>query len=133
MQQNKIEKTGNLLAMERSASLDIPLNHSLKNCLVSIVGEKYSEPIESLLKSTNKSDLLHLTLDELKQNGFTLATAKKVMGAIQFGLTLHKLPSTKGDRINSPKDAASLLDYLSNETQEHFVVLFLNVKKPSNI
>lgn len=128
MQQITIEKPGNLVVLENSVAADIPLNQSLNHCLVAILGEKYSDAIQSLLKSTNKQDLIRLTIDEIKQNGFTTVAAKKVLGAIQFGLTLQKLPVEKRKVIHSPEDAADLLSYLSNETQEQFVALFLNVK-----
>ena len=128
MQQHTIQKTENLLMLESSVAGDIPLNQSLNHCLVAILGDRYSEPIQSLLKNTSKLDLIHLTIDQIKQNGFTTLAAKKVLGAIQFGLTLQKLPAEKRQTIQSVEDAADMLSYLANETQEHLVALFLNTK-----
>ena len=128
MKQNKIEKPGNLFVLENSVALDIPLNQSLKNCLISILGERYSDRIQSFLQNTSKLDLIHLTLDEVKQYGFTKATAKKVLGIIQFAITLQKMPESSKTPIRTLEDANRFFSYLSNETQEHLVALFLDRK-----
>ena len=54
--------------------------------------------------------------------------AKKVLAMFQFAKTLQKLPESIRHTIRSPQDAAICLMDLQYEAQEHFVVLFLNVK-----
>lgn len=123
MSLNKIRKTGNLFSLDSAAEeMHVPLKRSLIN----VLGDKYEEAVELFLSNVNKQDLTHVTIDEIKTYGFSIGAAKKVLGVVQFALTLYKLPSKKRAKINTPEAAYKELAYLQYETQEHFVVLFLN-------
>jgi len=124
MYTSNIEKDGNLLVLESMATVDTPLESSL----MKVLGNNYADSIKTLLKNTRKQDLVHITETEIQSHGFTARAAKKVSAIIQFAISLQKLPEGQYFTIRSPHDAATIMSYLQNETQEHFVVMFLNVK-----
>lgn len=116
--------TGNLVVSESMATTDVPLETSL----VTVLGEKYADSVNLLLKHTRILDLMHLTEAKIKSYGFTTSAAKKVLAIIQFAITLQNLPEGQYVTIRSPRDAACFMSYLQDETQEHLMVLFLNTK-----
>lgn len=62
-------------------------------------------------------------------NGIGQAKAVQLMAAVELGRRLSSKQTDAKFTIRSPKDAASyLMDDMTSLKQEHFVVLFLNIK-----
>ncbi|WP_236823175.1 RadC family protein [Bhargavaea massiliensis] len=93
---------------------------------------------ESVLQLANRvlaffdriQDMQHATLEEMTSvKGIGEAKAVQLLAAVELGKRLTRKQSTERYVIRSPEDAASyLMPDMSNLNQEHFVVLFLNVK-----
>ena len=93
---------------------------------------------ESVLQLANRvlaffdriQDMQHATLEEMTSvKGSGEAKAVQLLAAVELGKRLTRKQSTERYVIRSPEDAASyLMPDMSNLNQEHFVVLFLNVK-----
>ena len=87
----------------------------------------------------SKHVLYHLSsLEELKKisyiellkiKGIKNAKATTILAAIELGYRLSSFKRDKKTRISSPKDVYDLLhDEVSHLEQEHFIVLYLNIK-----
>lgn len=74
--------------------------------------------------------LKHATLEEIVDiKGIGEAKAVQLLAAIELGRRLAQKELNSRFTIRSPDDAASfLMPEMTSLTQEHFVVLFLNVK-----
>ncbi|MFC7364717.1 MULTISPECIES: RadC family protein [Bhargavaea] len=93
---------------------------------------------ESVLQLSNRvlaffdriQDMQHATLEEMTSvKGIGEAKAVQLLAAVELGKRLTRKQSTERYVIRSPEDAADyLMPDMSNLNQEHFVVLFLNVK-----
>ncbi len=93
---------------------------------------------ESVLVLANKllsefdkiQDLRDVTIEELTAvKGVGDAKAVQIMAAAELGKRIYSVAQTGRYAIKSPEDAAAyLMTDMSKLTQEHFVVLFLNVK-----
>ncbi|KZE40005.1 hypothetical protein AV656_01630 [Bhargavaea cecembensis] len=93
---------------------------------------------ESVLQLSNRvlaffdriQDMQHATLEEMTSvKGIGEAKAVQLLAAVELGKRLTRKQSTERYVIRSPEDAAAyLMPDMSNLNQEHFVVLFLNVK-----
>lgn len=93
---------------------------------------------ESVLQLSNRvlaffdriQDMQHATLEEMTSvKGIGEAKAVQLLAAVELGKRLTRKQSTERYVIRSPEDAATyLMPDMSNLNQEHFVVLFLNVK-----
>ena len=93
---------------------------------------------ESVLQLSNRvlaffdriQDMQHATLEEMTSvKGIGEAKAVQLLAAVELGKRLTRKHSTERYIIRSPEDAAAyLMPDMSNLNQEHFVVLFLNVK-----
>jgi DNA repair protein RadC len=84
-----------------------------------------------VLSSFDKiQDLRDATVEEFtKINGIGNAKAVQLLAAAELGKRLYQKHSEGRYTIRSPEDAATyLMTDMSSLTQEHFVVLFLNVK-----
>ena len=75
-------------------------------------------------------DLKELTVDEMtKIKGIGEAKAVQLLAAAELGKRLYRTAPQDRYKIRSPEDAANyLMTDMSSLNQEHFVVLFLNVK-----
>ncbi|ARD47036.1 DNA repair protein RadC [Sporosarcina sp. P33] len=75
-------------------------------------------------------DLKELTVEEMtKIKGVGEAKAVQLLAAAELGKRLYRTPPQDRYKIRSPEDAANyLMTDMSSLNQEHFVVLFLNVK-----
>lgn len=75
-------------------------------------------------------DLKELTVDEMtKIKGIGEAKAVQLLAAAELGKRLYRTAPHERYKIRSPEDAANyLMTDMSSLNQEHFVVLFLNVK-----
>src|SRR5690606_9894636 len=75
-------------------------------------------------------ELKHATLEEIISiKGIGEAKAVQLLAAIELGRRLSQKQVDSRFTIRSPKDAADyLIPEMSSLRQEHFVVLFLNVK-----
>ncbi|MCW1926995.1 RadC family protein [Bhargavaea beijingensis] len=93
---------------------------------------------ESVLQLANRvlaffdriQDMQHATIEEMTSvKGIGEAKAVQLLAAVELGKRLTRKQSTERYVIRSPEDAAAyLMPDMSNLNQEHFVVLFLNVK-----
>lgn len=93
---------------------------------------------ESVLQVANRvlaffdriQDMQHATIEEMTSvKGIGEAKAVQLLAAVELGKRLTRKQSTERYVIRSPEDAAAyLMPDMSNLNQEHFVVLFLNVK-----
>lgn len=84
-----------------------------------------------ILSSFDKiQDLKHATIEEMMQvKGVGQAKAVQLLAAAELGKRLYRKHSDGRYTIRSPEDAAAyLMTDMSSLNQEHFVVLFLNVK-----
>lgn len=84
-----------------------------------------------VLSSFDKiQDLKYATIEEyMKVKGIGKAKAVKLLAAAEIGKRMYRKHSEGRYTIRSPEDAAAyLMTDMSSLTQEHFVVLFLNVK-----
>ncbi|WP_203229725.1 RadC family protein [Filibacter tadaridae] len=84
-----------------------------------------------ILSSFDKiQDLKDATIEEMMSvKGVGKAKAVQLLAAAEIGKRLYRKHSEGRYTIRSPEDAASfLMTDMSSLTQEHFVVLFLNVK-----
>lgn len=84
-----------------------------------------------VLSSFDKiQDLKYATVEEyMKVKGIGKAKAVQLLAAAELGKRMYRKHSEGRYTIRSPEDAASyLMTDMSSLTQEHFVVLFLNVK-----
>ncbi|MFJ7933531.1 DNA repair protein RadC [Sporosarcina sp. NPDC096371] len=84
-----------------------------------------------ILSSFDKiQDLKDATIEELMSvKGVGKAKAVQLLAAAEIGKRLYRKHSDGRYTIRSPEDAASyLMTDMSSLSQEHFVVLFLNVK-----
>ncbi|MCZ2258414.1 RadC family protein [Sporosarcina sp. G11-34] len=84
-----------------------------------------------VLSSFDKiQDLKDVTIEELTTiNGVGEAKAVQLLAAAEIGKRLYQKHSERRYTIRSPEDAAAyLMTDMSSLKQEHFVVLFLNVK-----
>ena len=84
-----------------------------------------------ILSSFDKiQDLKDATIEEYtKVKGVGQAKAVQLLAAAEIGKRLYRKHSEGRYTIRSPEDAAAyLMTDMSSLTQEHFVVLFLNVK-----
>ncbi|MBO1913849.1 hypothetical protein J4G37_54675, partial [Microvirga sp. 3-52] len=84
-----------------------------------------------VLSSFDKiQDLRDATVEEFtKINGIGNAKAVQLLAAAELGKRLYQKHSEGRYTIRSPEDAAAyLMTDMSSLPQEHFVVLFLNVK-----
>lgn len=100
---------------------------STSELLTVLLGRSANPEIVSKLNSLGR-DILHITVQELKEMGLTEIKAVELHTAIELSKRLMRYREDRFS-ISSPKDAAKyLMDELSILTQEHLVVLFLNVK-----
>lgn len=84
-----------------------------------------------ILSSFDKiQDLKYATIEEMMQvKGVGKAKAVQLLAAAEIGKRLYRKHSEGRYTIRSPEDAAAyLMTDMSSLNQEHFVVLFLNVK-----
>lgn len=84
-----------------------------------------------VLSSFDKiQDLKHATIEEYTTvKGVGKAKAVQLLAAAEIGKRMYRKHSEGRYTIRSPEDAAAyLMTDMSSLTQEHFVVLFLNVK-----
>lgn len=84
-----------------------------------------------VLSSFDKiQDLKHATIEEyMTVKGVGKAKAVQLLAAAEIGKRMYRKHSEGRYTIRSPEDAAAyLMTDMSSLTQEHFVVLFLNVK-----
>ncbi|MEK4426400.1 RadC family protein [Solibacillus sp. FSL K6-1523] len=83
-----------------------------------------------LLNFEKLHNLKHATLEEMKDiKGIGEAKAVLLLAAIELGRRLASKDLEERYTIRSPEDAASfLMQDMTSLQQEHFVVLFLNVK-----
>jgi len=84
-----------------------------------------------ILSSFDKiQDLKDVTIEELMTvKGVGNAKAVQILAAAEIGKRLYRKHSEGRYTIRSPEDAAAyLMTDMTSLTQEHFVVLFLNVK-----
>ena len=84
-----------------------------------------------ILSSFDKiQDLKDVTIEELvKVKGVGSAKAVQILAAAEIGKRIYRKHSEGRYTIRSPEDAAAyLMTDMTSLTQEHFVVLFLNVK-----
>ncbi len=84
-----------------------------------------------ILSSFDKiQDLKDATIEEMMSvKGVGKAKAVQLLAAVEIGKRLFRKHSDGRYTIRSPEDAASyLMTDMSSLSQEHFVVLFLNVK-----
>jgi DNA repair protein RadC len=84
-----------------------------------------------ILSSFDKiQDLKDATIEEMMQvKGVGQAKAVQLLAAAELGKRLYRKHSEGRYTIKSPEDAAAyLMTDMSSLNQEHFVVLFLNVK-----
>ena len=84
-----------------------------------------------ILSSFDKiQDLKYATIEEMMQvKGVGQAKAVQLLAAAEIGKRLYRKHSEGRYTITSPEDAAAyLMTDMSSLNQEHFVVLFLNVK-----
>lgn len=75
-------------------------------------------------------ELKNATLEEIMSvKGIGQAKAVQLLAAVELGRRLSQQRTDEKFTIRSPKDAATyLMPDMTSLTQEHFVVLFLNVK-----
>lgn len=75
-------------------------------------------------------DLKNATIEEMMAvKGVGKAKAVQILAAVEIGKRLYRKHSIGRYTIRSPEDAAAyLMTDMSSLNQEHFVVLFLNVK-----
>src|SRR3954470_13169688 len=75
-------------------------------------------------------DLRDATIEELMSvKGIGKAKAVQVLASVEIGKRLYRKNSLERYTIRSPEDAAAyLMTDMTALNQEHFVVLFLNVK-----
>ncbi|MEI4769414.1 DNA repair protein RadC [Psychrobacillus sp. FJAT-51614] len=75
-------------------------------------------------------ELKNATLEEIMSvKGIGQAKAVQLLAAVELGRRLSQQKTDEKFTIRSPKDAAAyLMTDMTSLTQEHFVVLFLNVK-----
>lgn len=75
-------------------------------------------------------ELKNATLEEIMSvKGIGQAKAVQLLAAVELGRRLSQQKTDEKFTIRSPKDAATYLMHdMTSLTQEHFVVLFLNVK-----
>jgi DNA repair protein RadC len=85
------------------------------------LGENQREPLEMLRD---------VTINELRQiPGVGPAKATTIVAAIELGKRVFQLRPPEGRTIDSPEAAAAVLSHdLMWQSQEHFAVLFLDVK-----
>ena len=84
-----------------------------------------------ILSSFDKiQDLKDATVEEYtKVKGVGQAKAVQLLAAAEFGKRMYRRHSEGRYTIRSPEDAAAyLMTDMASLSQEHFVVLFLNVK-----
>ena len=84
-----------------------------------------------ILKSFDKiQDLKDATVEEMiSVKGVGQAKAVQILAAVEVGKRIYRKHSEGRYTIKSPEDAAAyLMTDMSSLLQEHFVVLFLNVK-----
>ncbi|MFC5591141.1 DNA repair protein RadC [Sporosarcina soli] len=84
-----------------------------------------------LLTSFDKiQDLKDATIEELVAvKGIGKAKAVQILAAVEIGKRLYRKNTLEKYTIRSPEDAAAyLMTDMTSLSQEHFVVLFLNVK-----
>jgi DNA repair protein RadC len=84
-----------------------------------------------LLSSFDKiQDLKDATIEELiAVKGIGKAKAVQILAAVEIGKRLYRKNTLEKYTIRSPEDAAAyLMTDMTSLSQEHFVVLFLNVK-----
>lgn len=75
-------------------------------------------------------DLIGMTVEEMTEiKGIGEAKAVHILAAAELGKRLYRTSPQDRYKIRSPEDAANyLMTDMSSLNQEHFVVLFLNVK-----
>lgn len=68
------------------------------------------------------------TTDFMKYEGVGRVSADRLVACVHLAKRFQELSLDLGEPIRSPDDGARLFEYLRHESQEHFVVAFLNVK-----
>ena len=112
--------------------------HSLSNQELIAILLRTGTKEESVLVLANRilssfdkiQDLKDATIEELMTvKGVGEAKAVQILAAVEVGKRLYRQHSEGRYSIRSPEDAAAyLMTDMSSLTQEHFVVLFMNVK-----
>ncbi|MFS0688975.1 DNA repair protein RadC [Sporosarcina sp. 179-K 8C2 HS] len=102
----------------------------LQDILAVLIGPSVKPEFTGRLAARGIRELVDMTVSELKEEGMTHNQALRVHSGM---LIARKMRSAgKADSryvIRSPEDAAAyMMAEMTNLTQEHFVVIFLNVK-----
>lgn len=93
-----------------------------KHSLEEMVNEILDLKKEYGLKGINPAFLVS------KVGGLSQKKAEILLAALELGKRVYTEEPVVGKIIRSPEDAASVFDYMKHQTQEHFVVAFLNTK-----
>ncbi|MGG0656443.1 RadC family protein [Rummeliibacillus pycnus] len=101
----------------------------LATVLTMLIGTEKNTEVVNTLANLGAKKISSLTVSELISNGLTETQAIKLHSATLFHKKVLEDKAQNRFTIRSPQDAATyLMPHLSNLNQEHFVVLFLNVK-----
>lgn len=98
---------------------------------VGIQGENSVQMGQRLLQDLSGLHGLHrASLVELsKQHGMGLAKASQIKAAIELGMRIHSLNPEERPAVNSPADAAALVQYeMGSLAQEHLRVINLDTR-----
>lgn len=101
----------------------------LGTILTMLIGTDKNNEVVNSLANMGAKKISTLTIAELISNGLTETQAIKLHSAALFHKKVLADKGLNRFTIRSPQDAANfLMPHLSTLNQEHFVVLFLNVK-----
>ncbi|WP_186668803.1 DNA repair protein RadC [Sporosarcina sp. BP05] len=102
----------------------------LKDILAVLIGPSSTPEITGRLAGRGLRTLVEMTVSELEEEGMTHNEALKVHSGMLLAKKVRNVGKNESRyTIRSPEDAASyMMAEMTSLTQEHFVVLYLNVK-----
>lgn len=102
----------------------------LQDVLAVLIGPSSTPEITGRLAGHGLRILVEMTVSELEEEGMTHNEALKVHSGMLLAKKLRNVGKNESRyTIRSPEDAASyMMAEMTSLTQEHFVVLYLNVK-----
>ena len=102
-------------------------NAGVKELLALIVGSRANSSICQELALLSLDRLLSMSEIEFRQRGVSASVATRLEATFQLFKKLKNTPKSS-ERVNSPSEVAQVLSFITNEEQEHLVVLLLDTK-----